>query len=304
MKKMINFTTTEDDTCRFKKSSYLRRFYEYFDCDGLEVMPFSIPCGYDMLPPFRCPIVEPDMVIGVHLNCPGDWMERDKEGLIKCYRRDLEYARQMNAEYVVFHVTQVSDKEVFTYQMQHTDEEVILAAASLVNELLLSQDYRFYFLMENLWWPGLNFLNPDMTSLLLESVRYEKKGLMLDTGHFLHTNLALTSQAEAVSYLNKMLDAHEELLPHIKGVHLHQSLTGSFVKNALRHPPSFLNNPEMLACLMYSRIFAIDQHLPFTDPGVKTLLERIDPQYLTYEYITRSRQELARYLLAGRIDRL
>ena len=33
--------------------------------------------------------------------------------------------------------------------------------------------------------------------------------------------------------------------------------------------------------------------------GVKELVQRIDPLYVTYEYITRSRKELAEFLEAG-----
>ena len=64
---------------------------------------------------------------------------------------------------MVFHVVQVNDEEGFTYVMQHEDREVLTAAASFINELLEGQDYDFWFLMENLWWPGLNFLSPEDT---------------------------------------------------------------------------------------------------------------------------------------------
>ena len=30
--------------------------------------------------------------------------------------------------------------------------------------------------MENLWWPGLTFLEPEDTRALIEQVHYEKKG--------------------------------------------------------------------------------------------------------------------------------
>ena len=49
----------------------------------------------------------------------------------------------------------VSARELFTYQCRHTDEEVIDAAAELINLLLDGENYTFDFLMENLWWPGL-----------------------------------------------------------------------------------------------------------------------------------------------------
>ena len=49
------------------------------------------------------------------------------------------------------------------------------AAAAFINELLDGQDYPFWFLMENLWWPGLNMLDARITERLLAQVHYTKK---------------------------------------------------------------------------------------------------------------------------------
>ena len=54
-------------------------------------------------------------------------------------------------------------------------------------------------------------------------------------------------------------------------------------------------------CKVYEHIFQIDRHEPFTAKGVEELVRRIDPLYVTYEYITRSREELSAYLQAGRL---
>ena len=54
-------------------------------------------------------------------------------------------------------------------------------------------------------------------------------------------------------------------------------------------------------CKVYEHIFQIDQHEPFTAEGVENLVRRIDPLYVTYEYITRSREELSAYLRTGRL---
>ena len=96
--------------------------------------------------------------------------------------------------------------------MKHTNREVIDAAASFINELLDGQTYHFWFLMENLWWPGLTFENPEDARALLKQVHYEKKGFMLDTGHYLHTNLDLHDQDAAVACLHQMLDNHKDLI--------------------------------------------------------------------------------------------
>ena len=65
----------------------------------------------------------------------------------------------------------------------------------------------------NLWWPGLTFENPEDTQALFSQVHYEKKGFMLDTGHYLHTNLDLHNQDEAVDCLHQMLDHHKRSDP-------------------------------------------------------------------------------------------
>ena len=249
----------------------------------------------------ECPLIRPEMVTGVHCCCSGDWIASDRQKLIEGYRRDLDYATRMGAEYVVFHVVQVDDEEGITYKLKHTDREVIEEAADFINELLDGQKYDFWFLMENLWWPGLTFLHPEDTQILLDRVHYEKKGFMLDTGHFLHTNLDLETQEEGVTYIQKMLDAHRNMMSYIKGIHLQQSLTGDYVKKWLQSAHELPKDPMERFCKVYEHIFQIDRHEPFTAEGVEDLVRRIDPLYVTYEYITRSREELSAYLRTGRL---
>ena len=304
MKFQMNITTSYDDVCRFFSADDLKSFYKSHGCDGLEVMPLDNYDPADLehpIPPEECSLIRSSMVRGVHCCCLGDWMDKDREELIRHYRKDLDYAKWMGAEYVVFHVVQVNDEEGFTYVMQHEDREVLTAAASFINELLERQDYDFWFLMENLWWPGLNFLSPEDTRYLLERVHYEKKGFMLDTGHFLHTNLDLKTQEEGVDYLNQMLDAHGDLVSYIKGIHLQQSLTGDYVKEWLSTRHELPEDPAERFCKVYEHIFKIDKHEPFTAEGVAAMVQRIQPLYVTYEYITRSREELGKYLDQGKI---
>lgn len=299
MKFQMNFTTSFDDVQRYDSSEELCGFYRKYGLDGLEVMP--LPCenngAWTVLE--ACPLLNPDMIVGVHTCSIGDWMELDRKSVLEHYRKDLEYAEQMGAEYVVFHITQISIEESWTYQMSHTDEEVIDASCVLINELLNEQNYSFWFLMENLWWPGLTFQSPARTRRLLDGVHYEKKGLMLDLGHYMHTELGLASQEEAVASLHAMLDAHKECISWIKGLHVHQSLTGTYVEEWLRSCKPLPEDPEERFCRMYEHIFAIDRHEPFTASGLGGIVERIRPLYVTYEYITRDRDEHMRYLEKG-----
>ncbi len=224
MKFQMNFTTSYDDVIRFTSVEDLQHFYIEHGCTGLEVMPlgYSTKDALDVyLPAEECPLIQPDMVTGIHCCCSGDWVKRNRSELIRHYRKDLDYAIRMGAEYVVFHVVQVDDGEGRTYKTKHTDWEVIEEADDFINALLDGQQYPFWFLMENLWWPGLTFLHPE--------------------------------------------------------------------------------DPMERFCKVYEHIFQIDRHEPFTAKGVEELVRRIDPLYVTYEYITRSREELSAYLQAGRL---
>lgn len=299
----MNFSLSYDDMIRFSSAGDLQDFYRDAGCDGLEVMPME---------PDPEQLVLPHMTVGVHLCCPSDWMSMEREQLLAHYEQNLETARRLQAEYVVFHVTQVSPQESFTYVPEHTDEEVILASADLINALLDGQEYPFWFLMENLWWPGLNFQRPEMTRLLLERVHYKKKGLMLDTGHFLHINHKLRTQEEALLFLHQMLDEHEayfrtigtppggeDFMSWIRGIHLQQSLTGAYVEDWLSRSHVLSDEPMEQMNQLFTHIFAIDKHQPFTAHGVRELVERIQPEYVTLEYITENREQLAEYLKQG-----
>lgn len=291
MKKLINFTLTHDDIERFSSSEELRTFLDFYAVDGLELMPLT-----DRFEGYGRDIVTDDLIIGVHLKCIADWMSLDRTFLLEHYRKDLNFAESAGAQYVVFHITQTDDEENLTYRLKHSDKEVIDTILPLINELLDGQDYHFEFLMENLWWPGLTFLRPELTEKLLDGVHYTKKGFLLDTGHFLHTNLDLTSQEEGIRYIIQMLKAHEKLLPFFKGVHLHQSLSGEYVKSIIKNPPMLSENPAERFRQTFEHVFRVDRHEPFTTPEVRELVKLVNPDFLTFEYITETREQLEQYL--------
>lgn len=295
MKKTMNFTFTHDDVERFSSAEELREFYEGYHLNGLELMPLSDKED----PDYGKDIVKIDMIVGVHLVCIIDWMEKDKKMLLEHYKRELDFAREVDAEYVVFHIAQADDEENFTYQLKHTDEEVIDAMIPFINELLDDQGYTFDFLMENLWWPGLTLRRPEMTKYLLNGVHYEHKGIMLDTGHYLHTDWDIDSLENGIQYLNEMLGTHEEFLPYFKGIHLQQSLTGEYVKNFIANAPALSNDPEERFCQSFEHIFQLDKHEPFDHPDIKAFVERVNPKYLTFEYITGTKEQLIDYLERG-----
>lgn len=251
------------------------------------------------------------MLVGYHLTFFPDWLDfyrddraklaekfgtaetayryfggRGAEHLLKLYRDDLQRAKALGAAYVVFHVSDTSNEESFTYKWRHNDREVLDASLAIINELLKDDTaYDFYFLVENQWWPGFTFAEPAQTAYLLERINYAKHGIMLDTGHLMNTNLELHNQAEAAAYIHKMLAAHGELAKQIRGLHLHQSISGDYVKKCTGSLPAGypVDDPWAQSELSYRQVQQIDQHAPWTDSAVRGVIERIAPDYITHE---------------------
>lgn len=309
---MGNITNSIYDLERFADESDLRSFCKKHGLNGLELLTVEdLSLG----------IIPSDLVTGVHLsyyNCWVDFwngnearvlaefenMEEAKrvygggrEAIVKKYKAELDFAESVGAEYVVFHVSDVSIEESLTYKLLHTDEEVIKATLELISAMLEGGEYSFHFLVENLWWPGLTMTRPEITRLLLNGISYDKKGIMLDIGHFMHTNTALGTQEEGVEFINTMLDAHGELCRFIKGVHLHQSLSGAYVRELIASPPMARGSYFDKLCAAYTHILQIDTHKPFTAGGIRELIDRIAPEFLTYEFMSVSREELEDMLI-------
>lgn len=277
-------------------------------CDGLEMI-----WGGEELPEN----LPKEVRVGYHLAFYPDWLDfwngdlaalrlkfgsdqvwrefyggEGRERLLAFYREDLERAALLEAQYVVFHVSDVSVEEGYTYQWLHTDRAVIEAAIELLNLLFAGQDWPFDLLVENQWWPGFTFTNPKQTAMLLDGIRFPRKGIMLDTGHLMNCNLELTTEAEGVRYLHEMLDRHGELCRAIQGVHLHQSLSGAFVKTHTgKLPQSMPADYYGRYSVGYGQILAIDRHEPWHEPAIQSVLQRIEPQYVVHELCASSRKE-------------
>ena len=306
MKRTFNITTYSEDLDRYRDRDDLLSALRGFD--GLELMH----CGDDCRN-----IVPPERIVGVHLCFFPYWydfytgdmaacvrylgsMEAVRtlyggdtpEALIEVYRRDIDRAKAEGAEYVVFHVSDCADEELFTLRYRHSSIEVVSAAVDLLNRLFPEPDGDLVLLMENLWHPGLTLTEPDVTHRLLDGVRYRNKGIMLDTGHLMHTDLSLRSQEGALAYIRRRIEEQgEDVRRAIRGIHLHQSLTGEYMAAVAAHPPVLSTDLAERMEQVYTYAFACDRHRPFTCPGVRELIEWIDPEYLTLEFISRSRAE-------------
>jgi len=275
-------------------------------CDGVE----AIWGGDDMWK-----TLPPGFELGYHLVFYPDWLDfwrgdeeallkkfgsrkayaafygrADRRTLVEQYCADLTRAEALHVQYAVYHVSDVSIEEGYTYRWLHSDEDVIDAAAELINEALGGREPPFRILVENQWWPGFRFTEPRLTERLLSALHFENKGILLDVGHLMNTNTALRSQREGADYILKMLEAHGSLSKCIKAVHLHQSLSGEYVRTHTGMLPAVLAQDYISRFGdSYGHILQIDRHMAWTDPCVREVVERIAPDFLTHELSSRTR---------------
>jgi len=125
--------------------------------------------------------------------------------------------------------------------------------------------------------------------------------------HYKYTNCRLRTPEDAVTYLHHMLDRHEKIgfpiTDWIKGIHLQMSLGGKYKmkqKHEWKNYKNRLNFDEILFYDLYTLAYQhaenIDLHQPFLGEGVKELIERMDPKYVTFEFKYKSKEEYARFI--------
>lgn len=310
MKTLFNLTTDADDLCRYKDSAELSS--DLLGFDGLELMCYDTDARG---------VVLPEQVKGVHMSFFAYWLDfwrgdesalleefgnlenleayyggSDPYALLRRFRKDLDAARQYGAEYLVFHVSDCSTEEVYTRRFRHSSRDVVDATCQLLNQLFKNVSDGPALLLENLWYPGLDFTDPAVTQRLLDGIEYKNKGIMLDTGHLFHTNRRIRNQQEGLDYIKRQLDRHGKLTEQIRGIHLNQSITGEYEQRIISDPPLLESDYSKRQWQLLDHVLQVDLHQPFTCPGVKGLIDRIAPEYLVYEFISRNRSEHLRYL--------
>jgi len=219
-----------------------------------------------------------------------------RKSIIDNYKKEIQQADKIGAQYVVFHVAHVQVEHAYTYEFTYTDEEIIDATAELINEVFKGLNTNIKLLFENLWVPGLTFLSKEMLLRLLEKVQYSNSGFMLDTAHLMNTNLDLTNEKEGIQYILDTVNNLGELKKFIKGIHLNCSLSGEYVKEQIQQTHKCKLSLDYMKKNVLFHIMKIDLHKPFSDVAVKRLIDLIEPEYVVYEFITRSFEELDEYI--------
>lgn len=315
MKKLISFSSMTYDMDGFKNDSRnIDSLIKEYRVNGLEYVNYT-----KWTPEF----LPADYLIGLHMSFWPIWLDFWKgnkrellrqfgsektyrmyyggdlrSSLVNNYRKELMTASEMGVEYVVFHVSHAQLEHYYNYKFTYSDDIVVSAFTEMMNEVLRGLKLNFHILFENLWWPGLTFLNKNIADKLLEGIEYDKKGLMLDIGHMMNTNLELTSEDEAADYIINCIDKLGGTGKYIKGIHLNSSLSGQYVKDIISKNIEVEINNDFFdkygeACVHISNI---DRHVPFMSRSINKVIKYVDPEYLVYEFYAQTRKDLEDYI--------
>lgn len=309
MKELANISVYPFDTGPFGGSwEKVLQFHRSLGLDGMEVLTsFDGICD-----------VPVEAVTAVHLPFWMDWMplwlgedlqegpftreERryfrggnSQEELVDNVRRYLSDASTLDPAYAVFHLCNTSVDEVLTGKMANGTEAVLDAAADLINVVMATfpggePPVRIFF--ENLWWEGLTFLDGAVAERFASSLHFSNWAFLLDTGHLLNTTTGCRDEEDAADYIIEVLGRLPQgIRRRIEGVHLSLSLSG-----ALRESPDWNHDADGEGFLRrlnraWEKMSLMDQHRPFTSSACLRVVEALEPDYLTHEFLCRTLEE-------------
>lgn len=309
--------------------STIPRQMEWFDEDWQEIEKFiekndieGIELGLTLNYPIEQ--IPKQLIEGVHLSFYPMWLDfwrQDKERLkqifkdekaiityygslnpkdmVTSYQKQYERAKALEAKYMVFHISHVLPEHSFNKAFDYTDEEIMEATLELVNAAFPLEEDGPLLLFENLWWPGLTYLAPELAKRFIEKVKYPRKGYLVDVSHLILTNPQIGSEQEAARYIKKVIKELGETAKWIKGVHLNKTLPKYYMSrdhDYLLEKYRAEKDERRKYNILKQHIKQMDGHKPFDHPAAKQIIECIKPDYCVYETAPESRYELAYYI--------
>ncbi len=305
MKKLLNISDFPNDDENLRM---MEKYQKKYNFDGFEIIKFDLEKDSSKLK---------DKIIGYHMRFFPMWLDiylgkynmikekfsdkmdrfywcggDTKEDVITYYKKDLQCAKELGVEYVVFHACYVDDDGSLTYQFPYTDKEVLEVVVSLINDVFKNEDFQFTLLLENLWWAGLKLNSKSEMKLLLNKIEYKNIGFILDTSHMLNTNFNLKNLDEGIDYIIENIDKMEELKKYIYGVHLSWSLSGDYVSKMIEKHRKSQEEREKAKKKIYEYVGQIDYHYPFEDNRIMKVLNKLSLKWLVYEFLYYNDEEL------------
>lgn len=207
-----------------------------------------------------------------------------KDDMIDYYKKEFEISKAVNADYMVYHVSHASFDEVFKFEHKYSDKEVMCASIELLNQVFTGEGPMLLF--ENLWLPGLNYQDVELTQWYLKQITYKNKGLLLDIAHLMATNPLIRTMDEGIDYVHQVLDDLGDLIHDIKVIHLNKTIAGPYLQEDHKdRNQAFMDKKDMMEGfrLIDAHISQIDSHMPFNHGRIMEIIDRVQPEAVVYE---------------------
>ena len=222
----------------------------------------------------------------------GGW---GRQRLIDFYRKEFLDSIKMGAEYIVFHVAHVGLDEVFGDNFKYGNKKILNHTIELLNEVFKNIKDGPILLLENLWWPGMDLLDELETKEFLDQINYSDKGIMLDISHLTLTNKNIKNFKMAKDYIEKIILDSSILKKHIRGIHLNSTFPFLYRKNKLKD-----NQNKMILTkdridrykIIMDHITNLDSHKIYDDVSINKIIEKLDIEYLVYEFKWKNKNQL------------
>ncbi|ONI40407.1 hypothetical protein AN639_12780 [Candidatus Epulonipiscium fishelsonii] len=278
MKKLLHFTTSIRCLQWFNNDwTEIEVFLKKHNLNGIEI---------GLYPEYSLQNIPKNIVEGMHLSFYPEWLELDQEPIIASYKLQYQKAKQLKSKYMVFHVSHVKPTDTFTWKFDYTDEVVVDATIDLLNNIFPEDEDGPMLLFENLWWPGLTFLNKTICQKLLDKVKYKNKGFVLDISHLILMNKNIDNEAKAYTFIKKVMNDLKELKSYFKVIHINKTLPKHYMSQnhsfKLENYKSAKDDFTRKKILL-NHIKKLDPHVPFDSPLIKDIIKLVDPEFCVYE---------------------
>ena len=123
---------------------------------------------------------------------------------------------------------------------------------------------------------------------MIEQVDYAHTGYMLDVEHRMNTDPSLRDGADGAGYVQRRCRNLGELGQRIYGIHLHQSLSGTYTRGMMRSHAGEHRSLRWEEAMAY--VLHVARHEPFRTDAVRRIVETLQPQWPVHEFLHRSRE--------------
>ena len=265
-------------------------------CDGLELLTSHDPVD----PAFK------QYAVSVHLPYSTDWLAawegrayemsdyfskyymygKDREDVISTVRNMIEVAAPLEPAHGVIHACNISIPDLMKRNYPGDCESILRKFCEMINTVVSGfpkGEPPFKLVFENLWWPGLRLQSDSDYRILERNIEFENWGICLDTGHLMNTLPGIYTEQDGIEALLRIFDGYsQDLKDAISAMHFHYSASAHYRET---FEEKFYEGGPVTDFISgaYHHIVTLDQHLPFTDPACRQLIESINPELVIHE---------------------